>query len=213
MIRDAVAIALRDLRVEVTGRELSAAVIPFMAAAALLAGIAFGSDPSVLAAVAPGLVWLLVLFAAVALARGVAAAERNDRCWDLLRGLAAPTALLTGKVAALWVELMVVWLLVSTLVTVLFAAAPTVGALAAGALGTLGLAAVATVFAVTVGGAGGSDALLAAVILPAGLPLLVAGSQAGSPTVDPLPWLALLAAVAAISMTLAWAVFPTLLEE
>lgn len=212
-MRDAVAIAVRDLRVEVTGRELSAAVVPFMAAAALLAGIAFGSDPSVLAAVAPGLVWLLVLFAAVALARGVAAAERNDRCWDLLRGLAAPGALLTGKVVALWIELMVAWLLVTSLVTVLFAVAPTVAALAAGAVGTLGLAAVTTVFGVTVGGAGGSDALLSAVILPAGLPLLVAGAQAASPTGEPLPWLALLVAVAAISITLAWAVFPTLLEE
>ena len=212
-MRDAVAIAVRDLRVEVTGRELSAAVVPFMAAAALLAGIAFGSDPPVLAAVAPGLVWLLLLFAAVALARGVAAAERNDRCWDLLRGLATPSALLTGKIAALWVELMVVWLVVTSLVTVLFAAAPTVAALAAGAIGTLGLAAVTTVFGVTVGGAGGSDALLAAVVLPAGLPLLVAGSQAAAPTGDALPWLALLVAVAAISTTLAWAVFPTLLEE
>ena len=212
-MRDAVAIAVRDLRVEVTGRELSAAVVPFMAAAALLAGLAFGAEPSVLAAVAPGIVWLLLLFAAVALARGVAAAERNDRCWDLLRGLAAPTALLTGKIAALWIELMVVWLLVTSLVTVLFALAPTLAALAAGAVGTLGLAAVTTVFGVTIGGAGGSDALLAAVILPAGLPLLVAGSQAASPTGEALPWLALLTAVAAISSTLAWAVFPTLLEE
>lgn len=213
MIRDTVAVVARDLRVELAGRELSAAVLPFMAAAVLLAGIGFGSDPAVLAVVAPGLVWLLVLFAAVALARGVAAAEREDRCWDLLRGLVTPAALLAGKVAALWLELTGVWLVVTGLVAVLFGTAPTLGGVIAGPLGTLGIAAVTTVFGVTLGAGRASDALLAVLVLPAGLPVLLAGVEAGSASGNALPWLALLAAVAAVSTTLAWAVFPMLLEE
>ena len=213
MMRQTIAVARRDLRTELTGRELSAAVVPFLAAAALLAGIAFGSDPTVLSAVAPGMVWLLVLFAAVALGRGVVVGERQDRCWDLLRGVVSPTALLAGKGAAVWVELMVAWLVVTALVTVLFGTPPTAAGVAAGALGTLALAAVTTVFAVTLGGAGGGEGLLAVVVLPAGLPLLVAGTQAGAASGNALPWVALLGAIAAITATLAWAVFPTLLEE
>lgn len=96
--RDSLRIAARDVAVEAAGREAATAVVPLVGAAVLLAGLGFGPRPDVLAAVAPGLSWLVVLFAAVPLARGVAAAERSEGCWDLLRAVLSPPSLWAGKI-------------------------------------------------------------------------------------------------------------------
>lgn len=209
----ALVVARRDIAAELAGRELAVAAIPFVTAAALLAGVAFGPRPDVLTAVGPGLVWVLVLFAAVPLSRGSATAEREEGCWDLLRGLVPPAALLAGKTLGLWLWLLVVWAVSALLVAGLFDAPPRASALAAAPLGTLGLAALAVVLGVTVSSRPGGERLVAILVLPAGLPVLLAGAQAGLPNVDALPWLALMAGYDAVALTVAWAVFPILLEE
>src|SRR5882672_7043090 len=101
----------RELSLEAAGRELVTVVPPLVAGSVVLAGLAFGPRPATLAAVGPGLPWLLTLFAAVPLARGVAAVEREEGCWDLLRGLVSPTRLLLGKVLSTWLWLAGAWAL------------------------------------------------------------------------------------------------------
>lgn len=211
--REASLIARRDVAVEVAGREAAVAVLPFVLAALVLGGLAFGPDPARLAAVAPGLVWLVVLIAAVPLARGVAAAEREDGCWDLLRSQVRPSALLAGKVAVLWAWLALSWLVAAALAAAALAAPMTAAAAAGGILGTAGLAAVTTVFGVLLADSAQRGGLLAVLVLPVALPALLAGVQAATPGVDALPWLAVLAAYDALAVTVAWAVFPVLLEE
>lgn len=211
--REASLIARRDVAVEVAGREAAVAVLPFVLAALVLGGLAFGPDPARLAAVAPGLVWLVVLIAAVPLARGVAAAEREDGCWDLLRSQVRASALLAGKVAVLWAWLALSWLVAAALAAAALAAPMTAAAVAGGILGTAGLAAVTTVFGVLLADSAQRGGLLAVLVLPVALPALLAGVQAAAPGVDALPWLAVLAAYDALAVTVAWAVFPVLLEE
>lgn len=211
--REASLIARRDVAVEVAGREAAVAVLPFVLAALVLGGLGFGPDPARLAAVAPGLVWLVVLIAAVPLARGVAAAEREDGCWDLLRSQVRPSALLAGKVAVLWAWLALSWLVAAALAAAALAAPLTAAAAAGGILGTAGLAAVTTVFGVLLADSAQRGGLLAVLVLPVALPALLAGVQAAAPGVDALPWLAVLAAYDALALTVAWAVFPVLLEE
>ena len=97
----------RELRLEAAGREATTTVLPFVLAAVLLAGLAMGPARDVLETVAPGVVWLVVLFAAPALARSVAAAERDEGAWDPLRGLVPPVALLVGKIGGLWLHYLV----------------------------------------------------------------------------------------------------------
>ena len=213
-----VAVARRDLVIEASGRHLSRVVGPFGVAGVLLAGLAFGPVPSVLDAVAPGLPWLVVLLLASPLSLTVAEVEQHDGCWDLLRGLVGPAALLWGKLAVTWLWLAGTWALVAALTIVVLDAELAAAALPAALLGTLGLAGAVVVYGTAAatggnGSGGGGSGLLAALILPAGLPALLAGTQAGVPGVDPGPWLALLGASDLAGLAVAWAVYPTLLEE
>lgn len=206
-------VAARDLRIEWSGREALTVVLPLAAATVLLAGLGFGPRPDVLAAVAPALSWLVVLFAAVPLTRGVAAAERVEGCWDLLRSVVPPVALLMGKVLALWLWLTATWAISAVMSIALLNGSLANGAVAAAPLGTLGVAAVTVTFGTLLAGVDGRSGLLGVLLLPAGLPALLAGTQAGTPGVAALPWLAVLAAYDLITLSVAWAVFPLLLEE
>jgi heme exporter protein B len=202
----------REARMERAGLELVTAVLPLVAAAVLLAGLGLGSDPQLLAAAAPTVVWLVVLTAAVPLARMVAAVEREDDTWDLVRALALPGPLLAAKVTALWAGLATTWLLAAVLASGLLRADLPVAAFAAGLVGTLALAAVTAVFGALLPGGPRGTAVLAGLVLPTGLPALVAGTQAWSAP-QPGAWLGLLAGFAAVALAVAWAVFPTVLEE
>lgn len=209
----AVEVTRRELSLEAAGREGLAVVAPLVLAATVLAGLGFGPLPQTLTAVAPGLVWLLLLFTAAPLARGVAAAERDEDCWDLMRGLVPAGPLFAGKMVALWLWLALTWALATMLAVVLLGAPSPPGGVAAGLLGSLGLAAITVVFGTVLAGAQRRAGLLPVLLLPAGLPALLAGTQAATPGVAPLPWLALLLAYDAVAVAVAWAVFPVLLEE
>lgn len=211
VFRQAVHVLRRDLAVEAATRDAVTSVPPFVLVAVILAGLGFGPQRAVLLAVAPGLVWLLMLTAAVPLARGVAAAELDDDAWDLLRAVARPAALFLGKTASLWLQAALTWSFGALLVVVLLDARWTVAGLAAAALGTLGVAANIVLFGAVLGRLR-RPALLGTLVLTAGLPALVASTQAAG-TDNPGPWLLLLLVYDAITVTTAWATFPLLLDE
>lgn len=211
VLRQAWHVLRRDLAVEAATRDALTGVPPFVFVAVLLAGLGFGPDPRVLTVVAPGLVWLLVLAAAVPLARGVAAAELDDDAWDLLRALTRPAALFLGKAASLWIQAALSFALGALLVALLLGARWNAAGLAAAALGTLGIAADMALFG-TVLGRLRRPALLSTLILTTGLPALLAGTQAAVAD-DPLPWLLALVVYDAVTVTTAWATFPVLLQD
>lgn len=211
--RQALAVAGREFWVEAVTREASVSVLPFIAALVILAGVGFGADPRVLAVVAPGLVWLVVLVAAVPLAPAISVSERQDGCWELLRALVSPTALLLGKLVALWAWLLTCWATAAALAVFLLGAQWTAWSLPAGITGALGVAVLVVLLGTLLGGATRRAGLLATLLLPASLPVLLAASQAMTPGVPGIRWLALLVGFDALVITLAWALFPTLLEE
>lgn len=209
-----VAILLRrELRLEAAGREVTSTVAPFVLAAVVLAGLGMGPARDTLVAVAPGVVWLVVLFAAPVLARGVAAAERDEGTWDLLRGLASPSALLAAKVAGLWLHFLVTWAAAATLVALMFPAPMSGAAVLAGVLGTLGLAALTATFGILLVHARRRVGLLAVLLLPLALPVLLAGVTMGTVEGQRAPWLILLIGYDLLVVVTAWAVHPALLEE
>lgn len=211
--RQAVLVAGREMSLELAGRAVTTTALPFVTVLVVLAGLGFGPHRDVLAATAPGLVWLVVLVAALPLATGVAAAERRDDCWDLLRALSRPGALLFGKVAAVWLWLVTCWALASLLAGVLLAAPWRPVGIAGGLLGTLGVAASTVVLGVLLPDGSRRPGLLAVLLLPGAVPVLLAGTQVATVGVPATPWLVLLAAYDAVTLTAAWAVFPTLLED
>lgn len=203
----------REIRIEAAGRDVASTVAPFVVAAVLLAGLGFGPSPRVLTAVGPGTVWLVVLFAAAPIARGVAAAERDEGAWDLLRALTPDAGLLAGKTAGLWLQFVLTWLLALALVTVVFRVPVNAAALAAGPLGTLGLAALTTAFGALLVAEQARSGLLMVLLLPAALPVLLAGVAVMLPGAPPAPWLALLVAYDVLVLAVLWAIGPALLEE
>ncbi len=207
------AVLRREWAVERAGREVTVTTIPFVAAFVVLAGLAFGPAPLTLARTSGGTIWLAVLVAGVVIARSVAAAEVAEDSWDVLRALTSPGALFAGKLLATWAALVVTWAVTSVAVALLFDAPPPVTALWAGLFGTLALAAVATVFGVLVATGVRRRGLLSALLLPAGLPALLAGTQLSTPAVPAGPWAVMMAVYAAVLLTASWAVFPALLEE
>ena len=208
-----VAVLRREVSVERAGREVLTTTLPLAAAFVVLAGLAFGPAPQALARTAGGTVWLAVLVATVPVARALLSAEIAEDAWDLLRGLVRPGPLYTGKLLAVWIALGVVWVVTFGLTALLFDVRPQPAAVGAGLLGTLALASLTTAVGVLVASGSRRRGLLPALVLPAGLPALLAGAQLTTPGVPVAPWAVLLVAYAAVLVTASWAVFPALLEE
>ena len=208
-----VALLRRDAAVERAGREVLTTTLPLAAAFVVLAGLAFGRSPQALAGSAGGTVWLAVLVATVPVARALLSAELTEDAWDVLRGLTTPGSLYVGKLLAVWAALAAVWAVSFALVVVLFDVQPPWAAVAAGVLGTLALASLTTAVGVLVASGSRRRGLLPALVLPAGLPALLAGAQLTTRGVPATPWVLLLVSYAAVLVTASWAVFPALLEE
>lgn len=211
-VRAVAVLIRRDLRIALGGVDALASVLPFVAAGVVLGGLVFGPDPADLRGSAPGLVWLLVLTSAVPLARLVAAAEREDDCWDLLRGVVPAGAVFLAKATVLWIALAATWVTGTLLALLLLEGPVTIAGCAAAVLGLVGVAAGTTVFGALLAASTRGAGLLAALVLPAGLPALLAGTQA-TVAASALPWLVLLVAYDLVAVAAAWAVFPSLVEE
>jgi len=209
------ALVVRDLRLAAGDRETTLVTTAFVVAAVLLSGLAFGPEPAILHRVGPGLVWLVVLLSVAPLAREVAAADREEGAWDVLRAVASPTHLLVAKAATLWLRLLVTWAGVLLLVAAVFDVTVPGRAWPAGVLATLGLAVLTVVPGVVVAGGRGSggSALLTALLLPLSLPVLLAGTMLTTKGLPTGPWFLVLAGFDALLIVVVWASFPTLLEE
>ena len=69
LAHQATLIARKDLLIEVRGRHALGTLVPFAATVLVSFGFAFGPGRDVLERVAPGLLWMAVLFSAVMASR------------------------------------------------------------------------------------------------------------------------------------------------
>ena len=219
--RQASVIAAKDLRIEVRGRHAVGMLIPFAATLLIAFGFAFGPGRDILERVAPGLLWMAVLFTAVMASRRAYEAEIED---GALEGLVlAPidkAAIFVGKATAVALELLALVAAVLVLVIVLFdlSIGSPLPLLAAFVLGALGLAAVGGLFGVVAGSARTREAVFPMLVLPLVTPVLIAGVRATDlaaegRTGEALSWLGLLAAFDVVFVSIGVLVFSYLMED
>jgi heme exporter protein B len=221
LVRQTLAVAGKDLRIEARGRHALAAVLPFAATMLVMMGLSLGPGRALLQRTAPALLWVAVLFAAVLASRQAYRIEAED---DALEGLILSpidrAAIFLGKAAGVTLQLLVLEAVVLLMVGLLFdlslAAAP-VALAAVFVLGTVGLAAAGSLFGVLSIAPRARETVLPLLVLPLATPVLLAGVRATElatgKTGDAAAWLGLLVAFDAIFLALGILVFGYLVED
>lgn len=221
--RVALAIARKDALAELRGRHATVSTLFFAAVVLLLFGFALGPDSARLAAAAPGLLWLAVVFAGVLAVNRLHLLETDDGALEQLALYpVARRAIYAGKALAGFAAMLLLGLLVLGAVGVLFAvdiAGAWLPLLATVVLGALGVAAVGTFYAGVTVRLRAREVMLPLLMLPVLAPLLLGAVKATSAALagDPFgelgAWLQLLMAFDVIMVVAGAATYGFLLED
>jgi heme exporter protein B len=219
----ALAIARKDALAELRGRHATVSTLFFAAIVLLLFGFALGPDSARLAAAAPGLLWLAVVFAGMLAVSRLHLLETED---DALEQLAlypiSRRAIFAGKALAGLAVMLVLGLLVLAAVGVLFAVdigAAWLPLATTVLLGAVGIAAVGTFYAGVTVRLRAREVMLPLLMLPVLAPLLLGAVKATSAALagDPFgelgSWLQLLVAFDVIMVVAGAATYGYLLED
>ncbi|NOT09718.1 MAG: ABC transporter permease [Gemmatimonadales bacterium] len=223
LFRAALAIAIKDIRVE--GRSRTALISAVTFAALVLVIFNFARDPGALpkSALAPSVLWITFTFAAViALNRSFALEKENAALDGLLLAPVSRSAVFLGKYLANLAFVFVVLAVTLPLFVLFFdvgfeGGLP--GILAAAVLATLGFVAVGTVFAAITVRTRFADLMLPLLLFPFLMPPVTWAVQittrllSGRPVGEILGWLRLLALYDVVFVTLSLLLFPLLMDE
>jgi len=221
MLRDAMLVAGKDLRIEIRSRVGLNQIGPFAIAVLLLFGLALGPDRQVLAPASAGLFWVAVLLSTVLAVQRSYAIESADAARDGLRlsGL-DPAGIFLGKAGAVLAQLLVLEAALTVGVALLYGAHLSGGLVlvAACAAGTLGLAAVGTLYGVVASGLRTRETLLPLLLLPVVAPVLLAATKAWDAALAGAPgraggWLDVLVVFAVLYVAIGIVAFGPLLED
>ena len=183
MIRVAMLVAGKDLRIERRSRVLLWQVVPFGVMALLLSGLALGPSRAGHSSAAPGLFYLVVVLVAILMINRSHAIEARPGTQASVATLGLdPAGVFLGKAVALMVEL---WLSSFVLLagSVLFlhtALRATLVALPSIVVTLAALAGAGTLYGALTRGGDGAATLLPVLSLPAFAPLLIAGERSFS---------------------------------
>jgi heme exporter protein B len=221
--RTALAIARKDAMAELRGRHATVSTLFFAAVVLLLFGFALGPDSARLAAAAPGLLWLAVVFAGILAVSRLHLLETDDGALEQLALYpVSRRAIYAGKALGGLAVMLVLGLLVLGAVGVLFAidiggAWPSL--LTTVVLGAIGIAAVGTFYAGVTVRLRAREVMLPLLMLPVLAPLLLgavkatAAALAGDPFGELGAWLQLLVAFDLIMIVAGMATYGYLLED
>jgi heme exporter protein B len=190
----------RDLALTIRSPAVWMPVMFFVLVAALFP-FAVGPDARLLARIAPGILWVSALLAALLPVETLLAPDMEDGTLDQLaaRGIAMEMVV-TARIVAHWLGFALPLLLALPVAGVLVGIEPQAGwrlALAL-ALGTPALAALAVIAAALTAGLRGGGALAGLIVLPLALPVLIFGVGAATPGA-----LQLLAAASLVTLAVA----------
>jgi heme exporter protein B len=175
----ALAVARKDLTSEWRTRELVPALGQFIVLALVIANFAFQIDSSNAAAIAPGVLWLALVFAGlVAFGRAFAAEREQASLEAMLLTRASPTAIFAGKALAAALLLIACEVVLLPALSLLFGTPLNASLVVAVLLATVGMAALGCLFAAMVARVRAREVLLPLLTLPLWIPFVVAGGQA-----------------------------------
>lgn len=188
MLTDSVALAVKDLRIEMRSPVSIAAALVLGLTGLVVAGLAVGPDTERLRTLAPGLTWLAILYVAVSVAERLDRIDRDDDAISPLWLSARDRrAIYLGKVLALGLVLagvaLTLWLASLALLNVegkasLVALAPLA------VLAGLATAAPAALITSVIGAAPRRVLLLPVTLLPLLAPTLLAATQASASLIE-----------------------------
>lgn len=219
----ALAIARKDAIAELRGRHAAVSTLFFAAVVLLLFGFALGPDAARLAAAAPGLLWLAVVFAGILAVNRLHLLETDDGAMEQLALYPVPRrAIYAGKALGGFAVMFVLGVVVLGAVGVLFAVdigSAWLPLLVTVVLGALGIAAVGTFYAGVTVRLRAREVMLPLLMLPILAPLLLGAVKAtvaaltGDPFGELGAWLQLLIAFDLIMLVAGAATYGFLLED
>jgi heme exporter protein B len=220
MWRDALLVAGKDLRIELRSRVALWQVLPVAVLSLVLYAFALGPTRTTLAAAAPGLFWLAVLFSTVLATQRSFAIESGEGTRDGLRASGIdPAGVFLGKAAAVAAELAVLEAVLWAAMTLLFGVHLHTAwlAIVASVLATIGLATAGTLYGALSAGLRVRETLLPLLVLPVLAPVLLAASRAWSGALSGSVsagegWLRILGPFAAVYLVIGIVLYGPLLE-
>lgn len=177
--RVAVAVARKDLRSEWRTRELIPALAQFIVLALVIANFGFQIDSHNAAAIAPGILWLALVFAGlVAFGRAFAAEREQASLEAMMLTPASPAAIFAGKAVAAATLLIICEAVMLPALTLFFGTPLTGQVVFAVLTATVGMSALGCLFAAMVARVRARELLLPLLTLPLWIPFIIAGGQA-----------------------------------
>ncbi len=217
------AIARKDALAELRGRHATVSTLFFAAVVLLLFGFALGPDSARLAAAAPGLLWLAIVFAGILAVNRLHLLETDDGALEHLALYPIPRrSIYAGKAIGGFIVMLVLGVVVLGTVGVLFAVdiiAAWLPLLVTVVLGAAGIAAVGTFYAGVTVRLRAREVMLPLLMLPVLAPLLLGAVKAtgaalaGDPFGELGAWLQLLVAFDVIMVVAGAATYGYLLED
>jgi heme exporter protein B len=221
VIRDALLVAGKDLRLEWRSRVALNQVAPFALLVLVLFAFALDPDRGLLEKATPGLYWVAVLFSGLLALQRSFSIESADGNRDALRlsGL-DPAGIFLGKVMAVGLQLLVLEILLGIGVAVLYTT-PITGwilLLVTAMVATVAIAAAGTLYGVVAAGLRVRETLLPLLLLPVLAPVLIGSTRAfeaalgGTPS-EGWPWVGLMGVIAVLYIVAGVFGFGPLMEE
>lgn len=215
------ALLWKDLLLEIRTKEVVAPVLVFALLIVIIFNFAFEPRPSLVALIAPGVLWASSTFAGVLVQNRTFALEKEK---GVIQGLMlAPVsreALYAGKLLASFLFMLAVEAALLPVLLVLFNLPlfqPELWLVAV--LATLGFSAVGTVFAAVAANTRAREIMLPVLFFPIVVPVIIAAVEASGSILrnegwrDFSRWIQLTAAFDAIFLVVAALTFPYVLEE
>jgi len=207
MLADVLALTAKDLRIELRSPGSIAGALTLGLIGLVVTGLAAGPDTVRLRTIAPGLAWLSVVYAAIAVGERLDRIDRTDDALSVLwLAVADRRAIFAGKIVALALVLWVITLALLGAAIVLLNVEPSpvsIALIPIAGLACLALAGGAALVTGVVAASSQRVLLLPLTALPLLAPTLLAAAQATAAVLDGrfeavLPWFGMLAAQAAL---------------